>query len=205
MLASAQAQAPATPDSLLSVGAIPLASAEGYNFPRDYPCLDVGVGLHTFSPDLSSLVELYDGVRALGLRPVVCGVVEIACSDALGIQVDAGKSLDGFQGMAGLVYYFRPFSNPDLRPCLSAGVTICSFHAREPNIITRAGARGFYARAGFEFRLGRSGAVAFYAGYCSYPRISAIFTPCSAPADQGIDVSVDPSSAIVGFQLKGLM
>jgi hypothetical protein len=208
LLVSARAQVPESPDSLPGVGAIPLAPAQGYHFPRAYPCLDVGFGLRTFSPDLSGLSQVYGATPSFGLSPVLCGVVEIGCSGTLGIQVNAGRSLgggsnEGYQGLAGPLLYLHPFSNPGLRPCLSAGVAICSFRGSttEQSIVTVAGATGFYASAGLEYRLARGRAIAIYAGYCSYPRVSSSYTG----GGQAIDAAVDFSSAIIGIQLEESM
>ena len=190
-----------TPDGSAPADTIPLASARGYHFPREYPCLDAGAGLRTFNPDLSGLSGIYDGTPSFNLSPLFCIVIELACSNVISIQLDSGISLasseyKAAQGIAGPIFYFHPFSNPDLRLWLGTGVAVCSFKGEESGLITGAGANGFCATAGLECPLGQSHALDVYGGYCSYPRVSGTY--------QQSKPSVDFSNVIVGLRLKWL-
>jgi hypothetical protein len=228
MVAPAQAQIPEPPDpgrpgdaslalpnhppadSLDGTHAVPPASADEYRMPRDYPCLDIGFGLRTFSPDLSGLRNVYGGTPSFGLSPLVSGVVELACTEKFGAQVDAGASFasgdnQAYQGLAGLVYRCHPSSNPDFWLCFGAGVAACSFRGQTSSIITEAGATGYYTSAGLGYPLGRDRTMEIYAGYCSYPRVSTVFPSYAPPETPGIDASVKLSSVIVGLRLKRLM
>lgn len=227
LVVSAGAQTPEPPDSSrtaaalpapsirptsipsLNVGEIPLAPAAGYRLPRKYPRLDLGAGVRTFNPDLSGLSNAYDGTPSFGLSPMFCWMIELACADVVGLQADAGvipsnDTREAFQGTAGLVAYLHPFANPALRPCLGAGVAVCSFRAEADDIITVAGETGFYVTAGLEYLLGPDAALNFYSGYCSYPRVSTTYVDYSVSGGQEIDVSLDLSNVTFGLRLKWL-
>jgi hypothetical protein len=199
------------PHGLLdSTRAVPPASADKYRMSRDYPCVDIGFGLRTFSPDLSGLSKVYGGTPSFGLSPIVSGVVELACTENFGAQVDAGASFasgdnQAYQGLAGLEYRCRPSSSPDLRLCFGAGVAVCSFRGESSLIIAEGGATGFYTSAGLGYPLGRDRTMEIYAGYCSYPRVSTVFPSYATPETPGINASVKLSSVIVGLRLKRLM
>jgi hypothetical protein len=198
---------PAGSDSLVAPGAIPLAPDKGYRWPRAYPRLDVGLGLRTFHPDLSGLAGVYGGTPRFNLSPSACVMVELACSEGIGIQLDAGQVIKGgkdeaSQGLAGLVSYLRPFANRDIRPHLGAGVAVCSFHGDGSTYAIDAGATGFYISAGLELQLRRSGALDLYGGYCSYPRVSTTHLEGEGSGNSPVKASVDLSNVILGFRFK---
>jgi hypothetical protein len=128
---------------------------------------------------------------------------EIAISRTLGVRGDGGSSLLGgvntaAQGTVGLVAYFPAFSSRQLRPSLCAGIALCSMSGTDGNLVTMAGATGWFGRAGVEYPLGRSAALDLYGGYCAYPRV---FTD-SDVGDPPTRASLDLSNVVVGLRYK---
>lgn len=200
----------AVPDWRTDPDALPLAPAGALRFPRRYPSLDLGVGIRHLNPDLSGLAEVYGGTPSFRLSPIICGVVEIALSDVVALQLDAGASLaggesTGYQGLAGIMFQPRLFPDPDLRVGLGGGVAVCWFHGESSGITTEAGATGYYLCAGLERRLDADSAVELYGGYSSYPRVSTDYASASDPESALIPASVDFSQAVVGLRLKVLV
>ena len=193
-----------------SAGRIPLAPSKGYACPRHYPSLDVGLGLRTFAPDMSGLSGVYGGTPRFGFSTLLSGVVEIGVSDLFSFQADAGTTLtsenQGYQGLAGIAFSLRSFSNPNLRTRFGAGVAICSFKAEVFHIITEAGATGLYACGGLEYLPLPHTAFEIYGGYTLYPRVSTLtdLRIGPGPYDQVFHASVDFSRVIIGLRFKWL-
>jgi hypothetical protein len=184
-------------------GAIPFSPAQGVPFPKRYPTLDLGFGLSTFSPKLSDLSEVYGGTPSFGLNPMLTASVEIAFSRTFGILGDAGFSIfstesSATQGTVGLVAYLPAFSSRRLRPSLGAGVALCSMYGKDEEIITDAGATGWFGRAGIEYPLGRTAVLDLYGAYCAYPSVSTD----TFVAGQPTRVSLDLSNVVVGLRYK---
>jgi len=184
-------------------GEIPFARAQGRPFPRQYPALDLGFGLCTFSPNLSGLSEVYGRTPSFGLNPMLSASVEIAFSRNVGALGDAGFSLmgsesDAAQGMVGLVAYLPAFSSRQLRPSFCVGVALCSMSGRESETITDTGATGWFGRAGVEVPLGHSAALDLFGAYCAY---QGVHTDAFV-AGQPTRVSLDLSNVVFGLRFK---
>jgi len=212
---ASRADSPASPaDSLASrlaiptqwvrKGRLPLAPSKGYERPRFHPSVNFGLGMRTFHPDLSGFAELLGRTPSIDLSPVTSVFVEFNFSDLVSLQVDGGTirgstATNGHHGLLGLVAYPRVFPDPRLRPSIGAGLSFCHFHTHHSGFLVYAGAQGWYATVGLEYRA-HGPAVQIYAGYSSVGPIST--TVQGESIEEPARVSMNLSSVMLGIRLK---
>ncbi len=186
--------------------ALPLAPAEGYPYPRYFPSLDLGIGLHTYAPDLSGLSKVFGKTPSLGISPLVFGIAELALAEAFAIQIEGGLSIGGqnsYQGSLGGAYYIPLGSSREVHAFLGAAILICSLSAEQSGIRVEGGGAGFSGTAGVEIKLGTTAATDFYAGFCSLPEIATSFDDWVSPTQRtSVPASIKLSSLLFGLRIK---
>jgi len=186
-------------------GNIPFAPPESLRYPRYYPALDFGLGLRTYSPDLSGTAKLFGKTPSFGISPLASGFVEVRIADAFAIQAEGAVSLGGTacnQFTAGGSYFVPLVPTGSVQLFVNASVLLCSFRAESSGLVVEAGGSGFAGTAGVEFTLGQSGAVDVYGTWCSLPTIGTTFVRrISSTEQERIPASINLSSLIFGLRL----
>jgi hypothetical protein len=188
--------------------ALPLAPAEGYSYPRYFPSLDLGIGLHTYAPDLSGLSKVFGKTPSLGISPLVTGIAELAIAEAFAIQIEGGLSMrkgKAYQGALGGAYYIPLGSSGEVHAFLGAAILICSLGAEQSGIRVEGGGAGFSGTAGVEIMLGTTAATDIYAGFCSLPEVATSFNDWVSPTQRtSVPASIKLSSLVFGLRIKSI-
>jgi hypothetical protein len=190
---------------------LPLASTEGYVYPRYFPALNFGIGFRTYDPDLSGLSRVFGTTPSFGLSPLITGFAEIAIAEAFAIQIEGALSAGGEkanQGAVGGTYYVPLVSSRTVHAFASAAILWCSITAEKSGIVVQGGGVGFSGTTGVQLQLGKKAAVEVCGGLCSLPDVATTFTELK-PSTQNspaqtvtVPASIKLSSLTFGLRLK---
>jgi hypothetical protein len=187
-------------------GKLPLASAEGYVYPRWFTAVHLGIGLRTYSPDLSGLSEALGRNPSLRISPLLSALTEVALAEEFSLRIEGAISIGGskcYHFVIEPVYYIKQIASKSVRPFVSAGVLICSLDGEVSGIIVKAGGTGFSGTVGMEMLAGSAAALELYGSYCALPKVTTTFADWTSPSQRReVPASLNLSSLIFGLRIK---